>query len=210
MITTVSGITIPDTKLANEATALVKQVASGPLFNHCVRSYFFAAALGKRLNKPFDAEILYLASVMHDLGVVEKYIGPARFEIDGADAATAFLRERSYPEDKTSLVWDAIALHSSMEIAERKQTEVALLHLGVFMDAGRNASQLPSDFFDEIFQSFPRDGFSAEFYNSLAEVLRRKPHTAYLSFKADIARRHVQGFNPPNFCDMIPPPPFNQ
>lgn len=209
MITTVADITIPDTKLAREATALVKEVSSTPLFNHCVRSYFFASALGKRMNRTFDAELLYLAAVMHDLGVVEKYIGPARFEIDGADAATAFLKERNYPDDKRSLVWDAIALHASMEIAERKQTEVALLHLGVFMDGGRNAAQLPPDFFQEIFGSFPRDGFSAEFYRSLAEVIRRKPHTAYQNFATDIAKRHVHGFNPPNFCDLLPPAPFN-
>lgn len=209
MTSTIDGITIPDTKLANEATSLVKEVATTSLFNHSVRSYLFAAAIGKSMQKPFDEELLYLAAVMHDLGVVEEYIGPARFEIDGADAAAAFLEERNYSEAKTALVWDAIALHSSMEIAERKQTEVGLLHLGVFMDAGRNAARLPLAFFNEVFAAYPRDGFSAEFYQRLAEVIRRKPHTAYLNFKTDIARRHVHGFNPPNFCDLIPPPPFN-
>jgi hypothetical protein len=200
---------IPDTKLVEEATELVREVASTSIFNHSVRSYVFASALGKKTNRKYDKELLYLAAIMHDLGIVEKYIGTSRFEIDGADAATKFLNERSYPAEKSSLIWDAIALHTSMEIPDRKQPEVALLHVGVFLDVGGyQAEQLPVEFLNEIFSIYPRLGFREEFYKAFAEVIRRKPHTAYLSFEADIAHRYVHGYNPPNICDIAYHHPF--
>jgi HD superfamily phosphodiesterase len=130
MVHEVSGVKLPDTKLATEATELVRQASPLPLFNHCVRTYVFADSLGKKMNKHYDSELLYLACVMHDLGLVEKYIKDAEFEIDGADAALDFLTHRGYSPERVSVVWEAIALHASMEIPLRRQSEVALVHMG--------------------------------------------------------------------------------
>ncbi len=35
---------------------------------------------------------------------------------------------RRYPKAKIDIVWDAIALHSAADIAERREPEVALVH----------------------------------------------------------------------------------
>ena len=75
--------------------------------------------------------------MMHDLGLTERYMADARFEIDGADAAAGILGARDYPEAKIDIVWEAIALHASMEIAARRCPEVALVHIGTFMDGKR-------------------------------------------------------------------------
>src|SRR5882724_5352205 len=108
----VGGVKLPDTTLCKEATALAKAVMPRPLFNHCVRTYVFGSAWGTKMNRAFDDETLYLASVLHDLGLVDPYIKDARFEVDSADAARSFLVEKSYPKDKTDLIWEAIAMHS--------------------------------------------------------------------------------------------------
>jgi hypothetical protein len=44
---------------------------------------------------------------------------------------------------------------------------------------------------------------------AISAVLRKKPHTAYLTFEKDIAQRTIPGFSPPNFCDLKAPAPFN-
>lgn len=51
-----------------------------------------------------------------------------------ADAASRFLHAHDYPKAKTDIVWDAIALHSSADIAERREPEVALVHFGAHVD----------------------------------------------------------------------------
>jgi hypothetical protein len=204
------GVRVPDTALAKAVTALVREASSEPLFNHVARTYVFGSKLGEARNLKFDPELFFFAAMMHDLGLTEKYMADARFEVDGADAAAKILREHQYPEAKIDIAWQAIALHSSMEIPARMRPEIALVHLGAFMDGGMNANQLPRDFFDGVFAALPRLNSRANFIKELGAVLRKKPHTAYLAFQRDIALRTIPGYHPPNFVDMQPPAPFNQ
>ena len=205
----VGGVRIPDSELAKVVTSLVREVSTVPLFNHVARSFLFGSRLGTAKGLKFDSELLFVAAMMHDLGLTEQYMADARFEIDGADAAARILRARGYPEAKIDIVWEAIALHASMEIAARRCPEVALVHIGTFMDAGFNADKLPAAVFQEVFDALPRMNSSAHMIEAIGAVLRKKPHTAYLAFKKDIAERTVPGFSPPNFCDLKAPAPFN-
>jgi len=205
----IAGIRVPDTELAKAVTGLVGAVSPVPLFNHVTRSFIFGSIFGASKGLAFDPELLFVAAMMHDLGLTDPYIADARFEIDGADAAARILRERGYPEAKIDLVWEAIALHASMEIPMRRAPEVAIVHVGVFMDAGFNADKIPAPVIHEVFEALPRLNSSAHMIEAIGAVLRRKPHTAYLAFEKDIASRTVPGFDPPNFCDRKAPPPFD-
>jgi HD domain len=204
------GVRVPDSALALTVTALVREASPEPLFNHVVRSYVFGTKIGEARKLKFDPELLFLAAMMHDLGLTEKYMADARFEVDGADAAAKILRDHQYPEAKIDVAWQAIALHSTMEIPDRMLPEIALVHLGVFMDGGLNAKQFPRGFFDEVFAALPRLNNRANLIKDIGAVLRKKPHTAYLAFEKDIALRTIPNYNPPNFVDIQPPAPFNQ
>ena len=206
----VSGITIPHTPITDGATELVASCSTVPLFNHVVRTYLFGASIGKKLGKVVDEEMLFLGCIMHDLGLTEKFIRDARFEIDGADAARSYLTDAGFPEAKAEVVWDAIALHASMEIPERKRPEIALVHLGAFMDGGMNAEIFPLSFYEEIFEAFPQNGNKAHFIELVAGVLRKKNHTAYLSFEKDIGLKKVENFPSLNFCDVKQKYPFSR
>jgi HD superfamily phosphodiesterase len=88
-----SGIKIPDSKVAREAAELVRQHESELLFNHSVRVFVFGAMKGIRQNLKFDSELLYVAALFHDLGLVDaNHTDTKRFEVDGADATREFLR----------------------------------------------------------------------------------------------------------------------
>jgi len=54
MANVISGVKIPDSKIAREAAELVRQHESEMLFNHSVRVYVFGAMKGIRLNRKFD------------------------------------------------------------------------------------------------------------------------------------------------------------
>ena len=43
------------------------------LFNHFVRVYVFGAMKGIRQNLKFDLELLYVAALFHDIGLVDSY-----------------------------------------------------------------------------------------------------------------------------------------
>jgi hypothetical protein len=187
----IAGVRVPDSALAQKVTALVREVSTEPLFNHCARTYVLGSKLGEIRKLKFDAELLFVAALMHDLGLTEKYMAHARFEIDGADAAAKILRDEQYPEAKVDIAWQAIALHASIEIPVRMRPEIALVHLGAFADGGAYANQIPKEFFDGVFAALPRLNSRANFIKELGAVLRKKPHTAYLAFERDIALRTV-------------------
>jgi len=127
---------IPDSQLAQQATRLVQEVSPQFLYYHCLRTFVFADLIGQQQETTYDRELLYLSAVMHDLGLSERFDGEQRYEVDGADAAKQFLLKHGVSEQKAELVWDAIALHTSIGIASRKQPEVALVQVGASMDVG--------------------------------------------------------------------------
>src|SRR5271165_647720 len=113
----VAGIKIPDSKLAREATDLLREHGTPLLFAHSLRVYLFGSLRGRHRGLSVDHELLYFGAVFHDLGLTPKYRSQDhRFEIDGANAAQEFLRTNGVDEATAGIVWDAISLHTTPEI----------------------------------------------------------------------------------------------
>jgi hypothetical protein len=206
---TIGGITAPDSELARKAAALAEQAHTASLLNHVHRTYWFAEFLAQKREMKFDRELVYIASVLHDLGLSEHHCADKRFEVDGADAAAKFLHGHDYPKAKTDIVWDAIALHSSADIADRRQPEVALVHFGAHVDVmGLRIEEISPQLIDDTIALYPRLGFKKAFTEALAEIARKKPYTAIGTGLADIGRRLVPGLEIPNVCDLLLGAPF--
>lgn len=157
---TVGGITAPDSALARKAAALVETSHTTPLLNHVHRTWWFAEFIGKKRQMKYDRELVYLASLLHDLGLSEHHAADKRFEVDGADAASRFLHAHDYPKTKIDVVWDAIALHACADIADRREPEVALVHFGAHVDVmGLRMDEIPVQLIDDTLALYPRLGF---------------------------------------------------
>lgn len=205
----IGGIVAPDSQFARKAAALAEQAHSKVLLNHVHRTWWFAEFIGKKREMKYDRELVYIASVLHDLGLSEEHAADQRFEVDGADAASKFLHTREYPKAKTDIVWDAIALHSAADIADRREPEVALVHFGAFVDVmGLRKDEISPQLIDDTIAVYPRLGFKQAFTAALAQVARKKPHTAIGTGLADIGRRLVPGLDIPNMCDILLGAPF--
>src|SRR5438093_12040244 len=99
MSNVVAGIRIPESKLAREATGLLREHGYPVLFAHSLRVYLFGAIRGRHRNLKVDHELLYFGAVFHDLGLTAKYRSPGRrFEVDSANAARDFLRANRIDE----------------------------------------------------------------------------------------------------------------
>ena len=68
-VISISGVTVPDSRLAREATELVRDTESPLLFNHSTRVYYFGSLTGKRRGLKFDPELLYMGAIFHDMGL---------------------------------------------------------------------------------------------------------------------------------------------
>ena len=205
----VAGINLPDSKLAQDATDYVRELSAPVVFNHVLRTYVFGALLGRAMNLKFDGELFYLGAVFHDLGQTERFMGKQRFEVDGADAAAEFLKDKGIARESIEVVWDAVALHTSRGIVERKRPEIALVSAGAGADVvGFGMDRLPKAAVAQVIAAFPRPGFKKAYQKVMAEIVARKPETAMGTFLDAVGERHVPGYRAPNFCDLMDAAPF--
>ena len=209
-IVTISGVAAPDSTLSRKAASLVKRVHADAMLHHVHSTWWFADLLGRKRGLTYDRETVYLASLLHDLGLTEDFMADQRFEVDGADAASRFLLSHGDSEARARIVWDAVALHSTAGIADRREPEVALVYLGAHADVmGLHLDEIAPSLVDDVLQQYPRVGFKAAFQAALAEVVRKKPHTAIGTGLADIGRRHVHDCQIPDVCDLLDHAPFD-
>src|SRR5215218_396673 len=201
----ISGVKIPDSKIARAATELVRQYESEMLFNHSVRVFVFGAMSGIRQNLKFDSELLYVAALFHDLGLVDAYhTQTKRFEVDGADAARDFLRSHGIPDPKADLVWEAIALHTTPGIPQFMRPEIALTNAGVLVDVvGIGYDEYTPEQRAEVIAALPRGDFKNEFVKVPTSSALTKPRTTFGTMNFDSIKYHEPAFRKPNACSRI-------
>ena len=206
LLTLASGVTIPDSKMAREVTELVHATENSLLFNHSSRVYYFSAATGKRKGLAFDAELLYVSAMFHDMGLTPKHSSSAdRFEVDGANAAREFLRQHRISQQDIDTVWTSIALHTTPGIPHYMHPVVALLTNGVEMDVLGIAY---SDFSDAdrqaIVDAYPRtEHFKEDIIQAFYDGIKHKPETTFGNVKADVLADKDVKFKRMNFCSVI-------
>ncbi|MDD9268444.1 HD domain-containing protein [Paenibacillus sp. GCM10023248] len=205
MSTFIADIKIPDSKLAVEAAELLREHGDELLWNHSNRVFLFASIQGKKQQVKYDPELLYISSLFHDLGLTPAYRSPdKRFEVDGANAARDFLRSRGVPEESIRLVWDAVALHTTIGIVEYKESEAALMNFGVGYDVvGKNFDLISEETRQQIVKAFPRNQFKHNILHAFLEGFKHKPETTYGTINADICEVLLPGYTRPNFCNHV-------
>ena len=167
---------IPDTPIAIASRDLVREVSTDAIYHHCERTYAFGATLGAKEGWDFDEETFYVASLLHDLGLTERFDGPDDFERQGAEAAHAFLTWRGWPDAKADLVREAIAQHMYVGTEDHDRKEVPMVRLGAAADVlGWGLEDIPPDVVQRVMQAHPRGRLKQELLDAFADQIRRKP-----------------------------------
>ena len=202
---TAAGVTLPNTKLARDATEFVRDSATDLVYHHSRRVFWFGSLQGQNRGLSFDPELLYIGAMFHDLGLNKQFRGSGRrFEVDSADEARRFLQGHGVPEDSIRRVWAAIALHTTPGIPEFMEPEVALVTAGVEYDVlGIGYHDIRDADRAEITALHPRPGFKRSILEAFTEGIASKPETTFGNVKADVLERFVPGYRRANFVDII-------
>jgi HD domain len=206
-----AGIKVPDTILIRDAIDLSRSESEPFLHNHVMRSWLFGVLLSEGAERAPDPELLAVATILHDLGLTQRYAADSRFEVDGANAARSFLKGRGISTQQIQLVWDAIALHTTRSIALLKEPEVAMTHSGITVDVlGAGLDRIPQDKLAAIVSEFPRLKLKDGLKECLCNIVRQKPATTFDNIVRDFGVRYVEGYMPPNFADVVANAPFSE
>ena len=171
----------PETALARRAEQLLVATSPPWLVNHGKRTYVWAMALAQRDDLRVDRELLYAASQLHDLGLVEAY-APASgecFALSGAKAAEEAMREAGMPAPRARIVGEAIALHLNLTVAlEPHGPEAHLLRAATALDViGQDADLLARAFRELTLAQLPRMDFKERVIEAVEAQAVRSPHT---------------------------------
>ena len=211
----VAGVNVPDTALCKAAVGLLEASSPEFLCTHCLRTYIFGSLAVRGAGRSIvDEEAAFCGAVLHDLGLVPAYLGENRFEVDGADAARKFCSKHQVSPERTDLVWEAIALHTSSGIASRMATEIALVHLGAGLELfGLGLDQVPPQVVEEVLNKYPRLNFKTGFRRLLMEHCQRNPAAQVLNWTDDIARTAgctLHGQPIPTASQLMEAAPYNE
>jgi len=114
------------------------------------------------------------------------------------------LSKRGYQDKKIAVIWDAIALHTTLQIPQRKQPEIALVQLGAGVDVGAIPREiLEPSAVERILVEYPRLGFKEAMLQAMAAVVRKKPMTGIVNLMGEGGREMVNHYHAPGFCDVI-------
>lgn len=205
MSNTIAGVTIPDTQLVRDATALVREAENDLLFNHSRRVFLFGALQGQKRNLHPDLELLYVGALFHDLGLTDTYgTTDLRFEVDSANVARTFLLDHGLSEADATMVWTAIALHTTPAVPEHMSPEIALVTAGVELDVlGIGYHDISQSEREDVTQAHPRPDFKRQILAAFTEGNIRRPETTFGNVNADVLARFDPTFHRMDFVDII-------
>ena len=213
--TAIAGITVPSSPLITKALTYVRDNSDDPTYNHVVRTWLNAMAsishLPSSLTQDLDLEAITIASLLHDLGWSNNSAlisNDTRFEVNGADLTRAFLvreGDDAWDKHRLQLVWDSIALHTTADINQHKQPEVALMALGVYEDIigptvvaaqyGADRVGVTQEEWEHINQAYPRLDLKNYINGVFTWLCETKPATTYDNAVGDWGEESVEGYN---------------
>ncbi|MFD9107935.1 HD domain-containing protein [Streptomyces bottropensis] len=174
------AITIPETPACVTAREVATTYCSSALLNHSVRAYIFAAAYGDAHGIAFDAELLYVASMFHDIGLVTEFDNrTVGFDDASAHVAWVFAAGAQWSPARRRRLGEVVVSHMLDDIDVQADPEGFLLERSTSMDiSGRHMQDFTAGFKAEVLARYPRAGIAEEFLACFQEQARCKPDSS--------------------------------
>jgi hypothetical protein len=125
----------PDSRAAGEAAELIEETAPAMVASHVHRTYAFGVILGAHDRLAFDSEVVYVASMLHDLYFADPQALSAAhcFTLPAADRAESLLADAGWAQNRRDLAAEAITLHLNLR-PPRNSAEAYLVYAGARLD----------------------------------------------------------------------------
>ena len=189
---TLDDLVVPDTAASAAALEVASACQSPAFLNHSLRAYVWAAAHGMTRGIGFDPELLYVAALFHDLGLVpafDSYAVP--FEEAGGQVARVFAAGAGWPAERRERLAEVIIRHMWPQVDESVDPEGYLLARATKTEIiGTDLSDFPPGFRAEVLERHPRLDITGSFLACLEAQAKRKPDSsAAVSVRSGLSTR---------------------
>jgi hypothetical protein len=190
-----SELDTPDTPACRAALDVVTAYATPALLNHSLRAYWWAAGYAATRGIRYDAELLYVSALLHDLALLPAFDNVALpFEEAGGHLAWVFTAGAGWPAARRQRAAEVIVRHMWDAVDATRDPEGHLLELSTAMDiSGRQTDDIPADLRADVLARYPRLGLPEEFVGYFEDQARRKPTCLAARFVAGGFAQRVRG-----------------
>ena len=171
----IGPIEVPEDDVSAATWAWVHRSLPGYLVAHSIRSYCWGVAIAEGEGWRFDRRILWVASLLHDLGLARLTRNTMCFEVEGAEIARRFLEGHGLPPDEAERAAIAIILHMRAGVTLADRVESVLLDRATGVDvrgAGIEAVAAPRD---AVVRAYPRGAFDRLFLRAIEREVAIRP-----------------------------------
>ncbi|MEV4578142.1 HD domain-containing protein [Nonomuraea jabiensis] len=168
---TFDDLVIPDTPACRGALEVAARYHTPSLLNHSIRAYLWAAAYAREHGIAYDAELLYVSAMLHDLGLAAEFDSHSvPFEEAGGDVAWVFCAGAGWSPERRARAREVIVRHMWDEVPLEEDPEGHLLELSTGMDiSGRRTEEIPEAVRREVLERHPRLEIAKEFGACISE-----------------------------------------
>ena len=172
-----NDLQLPATPASRAALDVATTYCSPALLNHSIRAYLWAAGYALEQGIAFDAELLYVAAMLHDLALVKEFDNHSLpFEEAGGHVAWVFGAAAGWPLERRRRAAAIIVRHMWDAVDVAADPEGHLLELSTGMDiSGRHTEAIPADLRADVLARYPRLGLAEEFIAAFEDQATRKP-----------------------------------
>jgi hypothetical protein len=145
--------------------------------NHTGGADLWAAGYAVAQGIAFDAELLYVAAMLHDLALVQEFDNHTLpFEEAGGHVAWVFGAAAGWPRERRRRAAEIIVRHMWDVVDLATDPEGYLLEFSTGMDiSGRHTEAIPPDLRADVLARYPRLGLAEEFIAAFEDQATRKP-----------------------------------
>ena len=173
--TQIAGLPVPDDDVSAATWDWAHRTLPDYLLTHSVRAYCWGAAIGAGEGWTFDRQVLWTASLMHDVGLTSIPRNTMCFEVEGGELARRFLERHGMSPERADRVEIAIILHMRASVTLEDGVEAVLLDRSTSLDVRGAGYELVDAIRPAVMRDFPRGAFDRHFLAAITREVAISP-----------------------------------
>ena len=172
-----TNLELPQSPASLAAEEVAAEYCPPALLHHSIRSYVWAAAYAAMNDVSFDPELLYVAALLHDIGLTPEFDSHTiPFEEAGGHVAWVLGAGAGWSADRRVRLREVIERHMWNEVDVHSDPEGHLLEMSTGVDiSGRGVEVFPAGFRTEVLERYPRLDLASSFVACFLDQAARKP-----------------------------------
>jgi hypothetical protein len=173
--TAIAGIEVPQDDVSAATWLAVHRRLPDYLLAHSLRAWCWGGAIAANEGWSFDRQVLWSASLWHDVGLSRLSRNTTCFEVEGAEIARAFVERQGLAPEAAERIAIAIILHMRPNVTLDDGVESVLLDRATGLDV-RGAEFAAADAIrDVVVRTYPRGAFDRRFLAAIRREASARP-----------------------------------